>query len=137
MVFKKIFIWMLALWMIISVFDVFYNSIKFVSEARHWLPLSDEQKRVEVYGNVYNFLKFIEKNTPKKSSVLIYSKDDKAYYLGRYILYPRYVSVYGISYSNDLRINKFDYIASDSNINSLDNYYLIISDSGYFIFKYK
>ena len=133
----NIFVLLFIFWIVISVFNVFYNSFKFISEAKHLLPLSAEQKRYEVYGNFYKFIEFIGQNTPQNSSILINSKDDKAYYLGRYYLYPRFVSVFGIKYTFDTKKGITDFIATDDFISTPSNYFVTASKSGYIIFKHK
>ena len=124
----KIFFYILILlWVLISFFDVCYNSIKFISEAKYWLPLSDTQKRNEIFGDIYNFIIFVEQSTPERSNILILSNDDKAYYLGRYYLYPRNISV-SVNSEDFLNIAKqgnFEYLAERMVILiSMDTYWL-------------
>jgi hypothetical protein len=133
----KILYMFISIWVILSVFDVGFNLVKSYSEGKHWLPLSDTQKRQEVYGNIYNPINFISKKTESKSSILIYSKDDKAYYLGRYYLYPRNITVVSdnTKIESTLRNTNFDYLALDGYVQDFDRFKPVASGSFWTIFK--
>jgi len=136
---KLLFLLLIFLWIIISFFDVGYNFVKLFSESMHWLPLSEFQKGHEVYGNVYDFIVFIGKHTDIKSSILIYSKDDKSYFLGRYYLYPREIRLV----LNKNQINQildksnFKYVAIDSGQINFKGFIPIASNSSWTIYKQK
>jgi len=135
----KLLYLLLIFWIIISIFDVGYNFIKLFSEAKFWVPLSEFQKRHEVYGNIFDFTIFVEKHTDNKSSILIYSKDDKAFFLGRYFLYPRSIKVV----SDKVKINQaikeanYNYIALDNYVKNFDGFTPIASGSSWIIYKRK
>jgi hypothetical protein len=134
----KILSVVIFLWIVISIFDVSYNFVKSFSEAKFWLPLSDSQRRHEVYGSIYDFIVLIGKYTDNQSTILIYSKDNKAYYLARYYLYPRNINVV----SNKNVINQiltktnFDYIALDNCQQNFDKFTPVASSSSRTIIKH-
>jgi hypothetical protein len=130
---------LLIFWVIISIFDVGYNFIKLFSESMHWIPLSEFQKRHEVYGNIYDFTIFVGKHTDSKSSILIYSKDDKAFFLGRYFLYPRSIKVVSdkVKINQAIREVNFNYVVLDNYIENFDGFTPIASGSSWIIYKRK
>jgi len=134
----KIFFVVVFIWIVLSVFDVGFNFIKSFSEAKHWLPLSDVQKRHEIYGNIYDFVAFINNHTENYSSILVYSKSDLAYYLGRYYLYPRNINV--ISNKNEINqiLTKkyFNYVALDNYQQNFNEYTVLVSVSPWTILKH-
>jgi hypothetical protein len=96
-----------------SVFNVFYNLFKSVSEIKIWFPLSDYEKRQMIFGDLYSFLVSIASVSAKNSDILIYSKDVKTFYLGIYYLYPRKITIVDNKSDFDIYLNtkKFKYIA--------------------------
>ena len=64
--------------------------------------MSDTEKRQKIFGDLYTVTMLIEKNTMKKSQILLVSKEKMPYYLTRYYLYPRRI------YLNSS--NKYPYI---------------------------
>lgn len=80
---------LISLWIIIGFFNVLFNSVKSVTEIRQWVPLTDSQKREEIFGELYPFLIFINDNTAPESEIFIFSTDIKTHYLAIYYLYPR------------------------------------------------
>ncbi len=134
---KQIFLLLIFFWIILSIFDVFYNLIKFFPEARQWIFLSDSQKRVLVYGPIYNFLSFVDKYTNPNTSILIYSKDDKAYYLGRYMLYPKNITVVVNTQQliKEASNRKFNYVALNDYSTKLVDYKAIATVSSGILYK--
>jgi hypothetical protein len=135
---KKFLSIFIILWAILSFFYVFYNILKFTTEAKTWLPLSDYQKRQKIFGNIYDFLFFVQSNTEEKSSVLIFAKNDLASLLGRYYLYPRSIEV--VSNLSSFQLvksqKKFNYTAffnssvKKENCHLINSYYLGKLDYG-------
>ena len=111
---KKFFLSLLIfIWIISGFFNVFFNSFKSISEIREWVPLSDYEKREKIFGELYPFLNFVEKNTLPESNILIFSSDIKTHYLAIYYLYPRITyDTYSEKELNDLtKKRKYTYIA--------------------------
>jgi hypothetical protein len=129
--FEKFFLILILLWVALSFFDVSYNLVKSVSEAKFWLPLSESQKRHEIFGNIYDFINFVKNNSQEKSRILIFAKNDFAYFLGRYYLYPREIAV--VSDLDKFKLaektKKYNYIAVFNKVIALDSYDLIASYS--------
>ncbi len=73
----------------IAWFNIFYNLNKTVYEMKNWVFLSDTQKRVKIFGELYEITQLIDKNTTKKSKILLVTDKKMLYYLTRYYLYPR------------------------------------------------
>ena len=86
----------------ISFFNVFYNLNKTIVEIKEWAYLTNQQKRQKIFGDPYTVAMLIEKNTMKKSQILLVAKEKMPYYLTRYYLYPRRI------YRNNS--NKYPYI---------------------------
>ncbi len=84
----KILFFLFFLWIAISLLRTFYNFSKLATEERKWYGLSDEQKRVLQFGDLHSFFRFIQSHTKNRSTILFFTDDAKAYYLGRYYLYP-------------------------------------------------
>lgn len=87
-----LFLLLLALWFFLAFLRTGYNFSKVVTEETTWLSLPDEEKRIRMFGDTYSFLKFVEQNTPKTSSIVFLAPGGKAYYLARYFLYPRMIT---------------------------------------------
>jgi hypothetical protein len=109
----KTFFCILLAWLLISIFNVFYNLFKSISEIKTWFPLSDYQKRQMIFGDLYPFLFFVGANSSKNSNILIYSNDVKTFYLSIYYLYPRTVTVVDNEkdFKEELNSKKFKYVA--------------------------
>ena len=73
----------------ISFFNVFYNLNKTIVEVKEWAYLTNQQKRQKNFGDLYTVAMLIEKNTMKKSQILLVGKEKMPYYFTRYYLYPR------------------------------------------------
>lgn len=83
---------LLSVWLVMSFLRTAYNFTKVFTEEKQWLFLSDEEKRIKIFGDSFVLYKFTEINTSKQANIVIISKDKKAYYLGRYFLYPRKIT---------------------------------------------
>jgi len=106
-----------------SVFNVFYNSVKSISEIKNWAFLSDYQKREKIFGDLFVFIDLINKNTKNKSEILIIAKDEMPFYLSRYFLFPK--KVYRQDSLNIAQIDKekkYQYIAVYNQEVELKNY---------------
>lgn len=86
---NKIFSWIIVLWIFLAFFSLVYNLGKTYFEIKEWASLSDSEKRYKIFGDVYDFNIFLNNNTNKNAYILLYSQDTIAYYLGRYLIYPK------------------------------------------------
>lgn len=84
----KVLLLLLLLWLIIAVSRTVFNVSKVFTEERAWYGLTYEEKREKQFGDIHHFLRFVETKTEKNSEILFFTDDLKAYYLGRYYLYP-------------------------------------------------
>lgn len=109
-----LFATVLFLWIVVSILRTFYNFSKVFTEERRWIALTDNEKRVKEFGDIYNFFEFIGRNTKTNDSILFFFSDKKFFagtsYLGIYFLYPRqiYFSQFqkdAISIINSKKIN--------------------------------
>lgn len=90
---KLIFKLLLFLLISLSILSVFININKSFSEFKTWGHLTDFEKRNKIFGDTYDYLLFIDKNSNNENKVLIYSEDIQAPQLARYYLYPVLVDV--------------------------------------------
>lgn len=126
---------LLSLWIVFSLVSVVYNTLKIFPETKQWFFLSDLQKRQQIFGDIYDFLVFIEKNTSYNSDVAILSADVKTHYLSLYYLYPRKIVdtstqsrlstlatskkiTYIATYNNSIDYPQYEKIASFSSTNN-------------------
>lgn len=118
-------------WLLLSVFDVFYNSVKSVSEFKTWAFLPDGQKKEMIFGDLYDFLIFVGNHTKESDHLLIFSKDVRTFYYGAYTLYPRIISVADNrqDFSRLFERNKFKYVVLYDNSMTLSGYTLVASYS--------
>src|SRR6266550_146057 len=87
----KILLFLVILWVIIAFFNVTYNTIKSVSEAKQWMFLTNQQKQTKIFGDITNVFITINNDTNKNARVLLFTKDNMLFYLSRYYLYPKKV----------------------------------------------
>lgn len=87
---KSVFILclILLLWIFISVGRTMHNLFKIFTEEVEWTMLTIDQKNLKAFGNDFNLFESIKKKHPERTNVLLYTKDLKPYYYGRYYLYP-------------------------------------------------
>lgn len=85
---RKILLFLLAFWFLISTTRTFYNLSKLYTEERNWYGLTNEQKRGKFFGDTHYFLRFLDSHTINKSRILLFTNDLRTHYLGRYYLYP-------------------------------------------------
>lgn len=103
------------LWILISILHTGYNLSKIISEEQKWIFINDEKKREILFGDMHNFLRFVEKNTEINSELALYSYDGKAFYLSVYYLYPRkinYIRSLKVYKDNILKGKEYDYIVT-------------------------
>lgn len=86
---KKLLFVLIIVWLIISISRTIFNVSKIITEEKNWIKLTEEQKREKLFADLYPFYKFIEKKIPQNSTIAFLAPGGKAYYLGRYYLYPR------------------------------------------------
>lgn len=116
--FKRIFYFLLILWFVLSLARTFYNFSKIATEEKDWLSFSDDQKRSKIFGDLYDFLRFVEVDTRKGSDIIFYMPDltidGRLYYLGNYYLYPRRIEITdSLTYlAKRLSNNSIDYVIS-------------------------
>ncbi len=128
---KKIFFFLFFLWITIAIFNIFYNTVRSISEVREWAFLSDSAKRQKAFGDQYDFIIFVNSHTVNNTHILFFSKDDMTYLLSRYYLYPRIVKS-----TNDknlfMKLTKsgsYNYLAIYDNSFTLTDYQQIASYS--------
>ena len=122
---KAIFITLLSLWILLSIFNVLYNTKKAISEYHEWAHLTDSEKRHKIFGDFYDFLILIQSHTkPTDHHILIYSDDVKTHFLGIYYLYPRdFVDTNNKeSFLKFANTKKFNYIAEYDHDIPLNDY---------------
>ncbi len=140
---KSILTLLIIFWISLAIFNVFYNSVKSISEIRDWVPLSENQKLQKIFGPTYEFSAFIDANTQRDSNILFYSKEGMPYFYARYYLYPRHLYWHQNmnEYVKSKYPKKFDYIALYSMNASPEGYEKIASfsakNSGVFGSLYK
>lgn len=103
---------LLTIWFIVALGRTFYNLSKLYTEEKSWYLLSTEQQKAKQFGELHYLYQFVDLHTQNDSVIKFYTHDNKAYYLGRYYLYPKKV------------ISKFNKNLWANNIYSY-NYYLI------------
>lgn len=90
---KKVIVYfgfaLIILWFTLSFARTFYNISKIFTQERAWVILSEEQKREKLFGDLHNLFRFVEKQIPEGSNIVFLAPGGKAYFLGRYYLYPR------------------------------------------------
>jgi hypothetical protein len=128
---NKLLLLLFTGWILLAVFDVFYNSVKSVSEFKTWFFLSDVQKKQMIFGDLYDFLIFIGDYTQKSDHILIYSKDVRTFFYGAYTLYPRIISVADNNpdFTKLIGKTKFDYVVLYDDKQNFNGYQLIASYS--------
>lgn len=84
---KSIFLSVFIITIGFSLLRTLLNISKIYTEEKSWIFLSEERKKQKLYGDLYYFYRDIKNMTPK--TIYLLSKDGKAYYLGRYLLYPQ------------------------------------------------
>lgn len=128
---NKILLSIISIWIILAVFGVAYNCVKSVAEIKTWAFLSDAQKKEMLFGDLYDFLVFIEKHTNKNAHILIFSKDVRTFYYSIYNLYPRIISVATNKQdlAKSLAKTKYDYVVLYDQNASVSGYKLEASYS--------
>lgn len=109
----RLFLILIMIWLVASFIRTIYNISKIFTEELEWLSLSDEEKRIKLFGDLHYFFRFVEKNTDNNSKILLYSFDGDAFYLSVYYLYPRkitYIRFLDKNLDNILKENDFSYL---------------------------
>lgn len=120
---NKLFIASVFVCFAISILRVGNNYLKIFTEEFYWLNLSDNQKRVRIFGDIYNYIQFVQNNTEEKSKIAFLSPGGKAFYLSRYYLYPRRVTYLKTQkdINNIIKSRDYDYLimykTDDKNLN--------------------
>lgn len=65
-----------------------YYFYKVASVDYKWVLLTDEQRKIKYYGDEYIFFQHVKK-IPVDSFFIVSDNGNKAYFLGRYFLYPK------------------------------------------------
>lgn len=135
---KSLFI-IIVLWIVISVGRTFYNFSKLFTEEREWYNLSDQQKKVKLFGDLDPFFRFVEKNTSPKDSILFLAPGGKAYFLSRYYLYPRRIFYIKDQKEIELTLKKqsydflLEYQTNDPNLDENNSYTWRVSQNTKFV----
>lgn len=82
----------LLIWILLSLARSIFNFSKVLTEERRWISMSDSKKKELLFGDIHNFLLFVNKNTNSNSITLI-TNNYKAHYYAKYVLYPMRVDV--------------------------------------------
>lgn len=132
---KRSFLYiLLGIYFLIAVGNVGYNGLKTYTEVRDWYFLSDTQKREKIFGDLYTAFLFIDKNTVENASLLIVSSDVRAFFLGRYYLYPKKITV--VATAKELAQQALpEYVASIGSSLKLKGYMLIKTKGNVFLYK--
>jgi hypothetical protein len=89
---RAVFIFVVVLWFLVSILRTFYNIARLFPEIKEWMFLSEDQKRIKMFGDNYSFVQFIKENLEQGSSVAIYTPDStisrQLHLLSTYYLYP-------------------------------------------------
>jgi hypothetical protein len=127
-----VFFVFILFWFFLSIFNVFYNSAKSISEFHTWAYLSNIQKKQKIFGDQYNYFLFIDDHTNKNAKILFLSSDVMAFYYGRYQNYPRLLSWVKdtVEVKQALRMQKYSYIATYDTELRREDYILVASFSG-------
>lgn len=128
---KIIFFILVFFWISLSVFNVFYNSTKTLSEIREWGPLSEDQKRLKLFGASHEFSVFINAHTTPNTKILFYSETGMPYFYARYYSYPRHLYWYqnNSEYVKSKYPEHFDYVALYNMHPSIKDYEYVASFS--------
>ncbi len=111
---NKILLGLLIMWISFSFFTIFFNAIKTLTEEKQWLFLSSEQKKEKIFGDIYLFFAFINKNTPAHTNIILYPHTEELFYFGIYNLYPKKIAT-ARDYSELTSLSKetqYEYIAT-------------------------
>lgn len=83
----------ISLWFILSLGRVAYNIYKVFTTEKEWLSLTNDQKKIKIFGDLHVFFSLISQKTKSDSKITIILPDAKSDprvgYLGIYYLYPR------------------------------------------------
>ena len=115
----------------LSFFSLLYSAIKTVFEVKTWVPLSDSEKRQKIFGDMYNFIVFIDAHTEKNAHILIFSKDGKIGLITKYYSYPRIVNptTDKKKFIDLVQIRAYDYVSIYNSVVVIRNYDKIASYS--------
>lgn len=135
---KTIFFTALLFWIALAFFNTFFNTVKTVYEINDWAFLSDTEKREKIFGELYDFLVFVDDHTDDRKKVLLYANDVRTFYLGRYYLYPNYISTAKTKKETieQSKTKKFQYIALFNDSLNSNDYKKIASFSSQKSFTY-
>lgn len=103
----------LIVWILLALVRTGLNFSKVLSEEISWISLTRIQKEELLFGDLYTFFSGIDQKTAKRSRILLYSTDGKAYFYGRYYLYPKgiYWAKTVTSLNRELQTKRYDYLA--------------------------
>lgn len=91
-----LFVIILILWIIISLFRTVYNFSKIYTEEVVWFKLSDFEQREKIFGDKFLLLNDIKELSNEKSRILFLFNDKDVMhgfnYLANYYLYPRVIN---------------------------------------------
>ena len=109
---NRILIVILTVFLFIALVRTVNNFSKIYTEEGSWIGLSDFEKRKRLYGDIFVFFTFINANTQSRAKILFLTTDGRAYYLSKYYLYPRIVTVIRIDKKiPEYNLQQYDYIA--------------------------
>lgn len=106
-----IIISVLVIFIVLSLLRTGNNIAKLYTEERTWFFLTDYEKRVKLFGNLYVLINKLERTIPKNETVLLISDDKRAHYLSRYYLYPRKIVDISVTDLETIERDKFKIVA--------------------------
>jgi hypothetical protein len=121
---KKVLYFLVIFWVFLSVFNIFYNVKKTITEIQEWSVLSDNQKRHKIFGDLYDFFIQVNKYTEPNAKILVSSNDGMTSGIGRYYIYPRM-----LIWPREEK--KFKELVKEKKISYIFSYNKFLSFSGY------
>jgi hypothetical protein len=131
-VLSLVFLILLSVWILLSITSIIINGFKAISQESKLLILTDSQKKYLIFGDLYLFFSFVETNTPKHASIILYPHTEEIFYRGIYELYPRitYTAKNVTEVERLIRTKSPDYIAVYNKTLTVNNYEQLASFSG-------
>lgn len=90
--FTGLFLVLIVVWLFLAFTRTLYNFSKLYTEEASWVVLSDTDKRVRIFGDLYRVVSYVSAHTHPHANLLFLSPGGKTYYLSRYYLYPRNIT---------------------------------------------
>lgn len=129
---KKCALLCIGIWIILATIRTGINVSKIYTEERFWLGLSDQQKREKIFGDVYEFIQFIDKHTTSSNATLVLYTPSNIHWHVKYFLYPKKFFV--VDNENELKEKLSTYSSVAINITKpLDTSLQTALEKGHFV----